>query len=87
MSAYWAWSVHPPRMHAWNLTADQVRLAKRDHMEQTALCGFQGRLGERPTVKPFAEPEQNHCGQCWLTLHPKQASPWKPALALAAPFA
>ncbi len=80
MAAYWAWSVRPPRIHAWDLTEDQVQVAKHDGTDQTALCGFQGRIGERPTVRPFTEPEQNHCGGCWRKLHPRPTGIWEPAL-------
>lgn len=86
MTAYWAWSSHSPRIHAWALTRDQVRAAKRDRTVQTALCGWSGGIGERPTVRPFAEPEDNHCPECWRKLHPKRAGLWEPSFVTVSPF-
>lgn len=80
MTAYWAWSKFPALMHAWELTEDQVQAAKRSDAELTALCGFQGRIGERPMVTPHSEPEQNHCASCWRKLHPRPHSLFLPAL-------
>lgn len=87
MSAYWAWSFHPPRIHAWNLTEQQVQDAKRDHTEHTAVCGWSGRIGERPQVRPFSQPEDNHCPECWRKLHPRQTGLWEAAFVSASPFA
>ena len=83
---YWAWSSRPPRIHAWELSRTQIQLAKRDHTTQTTVCGLRGGIGERPTVRPFSEPEQNHCPDCWRKRHPKQTGRWEPALLPSSPY-
>lgn len=80
MSAYWAWSFRPPRIHAWPLTEQQVQDAKRDRTEHTAVCGFRGLICERPAVRPFSQAEDNHCAGCWCRLHPRRGGLWEPAL-------
>jgi hypothetical protein len=73
-------------MHAFELTKDQVRMAKRDRTEHEALCGWQGHIGDRPTITPYAEAAQNHCPDCWRKLHPTHVGVWEPALVACTPF-
>ena len=82
MSAYWAWAADGTALHAWSLTAEQVRNAKMARTEHEALCGKTLRIGERPTQPPRIQPEQNHCPDCWAVLHPPAETPFIAALVL-----
>jgi hypothetical protein len=86
VTAYWAWSFHPARIHAWELTEAEVQAAKRDRTEQKAVCGFTGRVGDAPLVRPFQDATQNHCAACWHRLHPPTPGLWEPGLETT-PFA
>lgn len=82
--AYWAWASDGTAMHAWPLTAEQVRKAKVAGTKHDTICGRTFGIGERPLRTPHVEPERNHCPDCWAILNPRATSPFLDALVLPA---